>query len=131
MAFGNVNSCGKQWPQSSFKMRKYWLMLLCLQGCLAQPDTPEHTCEVYMTCIQAQKWTLAEQLLADPPSYLQLSALLTKNYTLKSFQVDQVEYGRDSTATRVTGTAYYRDNTYLERVFVLYRLHNQWKIKSI
>ncbi|MBC3788640.1 hypothetical protein FHK02_5200 [Spirosoma sp. LMG 31448] len=117
-------------------MKKAILILLVgsvLMGCSTNPNTPEHTCEVYMSCINAQKWESATQFLFDStPSLLQLSPLMTKNFQYKKFKFVKADYGQDSSRVRVNGVLIYADETYLDAVFLLEKTQsNSWKIKSI
>ena len=104
-----------------------------LMGCSSTPNAPEHICEVYMSCINSQKWDLASQYVFDTtPSLLQLSPLLTKNYQYKKFKFVQANYGRDSSRVRVNGVLIYADETYLDSVFLLEKdQSHSWKIKSL
>ncbi len=112
-------------------------LLLCiglwLLGCSSFPNSPDHVCGVYMSCVNAQKWDLAERYVYDgSTSLLQLSPLLTKNYNFKSLSVTHVEYGRDSLRARVHSQLTYKDGTALDMVFLLEKDSTQlWKIKSI
>ena len=119
-------------------MKRAFLLLAIIsanvfQGCSSNPYTPEHICDVYMSCINSQKWDLASQYVFDTtPSLLQLSPLLTKNYQYKKLTISQADFGKDSSMVRLKSVIYYKDGTYSDALFVLEKnsLH-QWKIKSI
>ncbi|GAB4039924.1 MULTISPECIES: hypothetical protein [Spirosoma] len=112
------------------------LISLMSMGCSSNPNTPEHICEVYLSCINAQKWELASRYVFDAtPSLLQLSPLLTKNYQYRKFNFYRADYGKDSSRVRVKGVLIYADETYLDSVFLLEKdstqTPNAWKIKSL
>ena len=117
-------------------MKRAFLILataFTVQACSTNPNTPEHICEVYMSCINNQKFDLAAKYIFDTtPSLIQLSPLMTKNYQYKSLTISTTDYGIDSSRVRVKSVIYYKDGTYLDTVFLLEK-HNQnaWKIKSI
>lgn len=117
-------------------MKRALLILVAVfivQACSTNSNTPEHICEVYMSCINNQKFDLAAQYVFDTtPSLIQLSPLLTKNYQYKSLTISNLDYGIDSSRVRVKSVIYYKDGTYLDTVFLLEK-HNEnaWKIKSI
>ena len=119
-------------------MKRAFLLLAIIsvnvfQACSSNPYTPEHTCDVFMSCINSQKWDLASEYVFDTmPSLLQLSPLLTKNYQYKKLVITKADFGKDSSMVRMQSVVYYKDGTYLDALFVLQKdSSNQWKIKSI
>lgn len=104
-----------------------------IQGCSSNPYSPEHICEVYLSCINNHKFDLASQYVFDTtPSLLQLSPLLTKNYQYQSLTISNKAFGKDSSRVRVKSVIYYKDGSYLDAVFLLEKdPQNSWKIKSI
>lgn len=117
-------------------MKRAFLFVIAvfvIQACSSNPYTPEHICEVYMSCINNQKFDLASEYVFDTtPSIVQLSPLLTKNYQYKSLTISDTDFGKDSSRVRVKSVLYYKDGTYLDTVFLLEKnAKNEWKIKSI
>lgn len=104
-----------------------------VMGCSSNPNTPEHICEVYMTCINAQKWDLASKYISDTNRHLlQISPLLTKNYQYRKFEFVKNEYAVDSNRVRVHSMLIYTDDTYYDSVFLLEKDPlNTWKICSL
>lgn len=101
-------------------------------GCSTTPNSPEHVCETYLTCINAQKWGLASRYIFDS-SILALSSQVTKKYQWKKVKITHTAYSTDSTKVRLNSMLLYTDDTYLDLVFFLEKepATQHWKIRSL
>lgn len=116
-------------------MRKLLLISLLAGmgwGCSEQPNSPEHVCETYLACINAQKWDLASRYIFDS-SILSLSSQVTKKYQWNKVRFLRTAYATDSTKVRLNSVLLYNDDTYLDLVFFLEKEQatQQWKIRSL